>query len=96
MEKIEELAEIYKALSETNRLRILKILIDNDNKPLCVNALSMRLNITTSAVSQHLRILKQIRFVQSNKYGLYVHYEINFETVKKYKDCVKEVLGEGF
>ena len=95
MERIEELAEIYKALSETNRLRILKILVDN-NKPLCVNALSKRLNITTSAVSQHLRILKQIRLVQSNKYGLYVHYEINFETVKKYKECVKEILGEKF
>ena len=94
MEKIKELAEIFKALSDPNRLRILKLLIKHNC--LCVNALSKELNISQSAVSQHLKILRQAEVVQSSKQGFFVHYTINQNAIDRYKDMVLETFGESF
>ncbi len=44
---------------------------------LCVNALAGQLGITQSAVSQHLKILRQAGFVTSERRGYYIHYRLN-------------------
>jgi ArsR family transcriptional regulator len=62
MDEIEELAEIFKALSDPTRLRLVKLLGEHGGA-LCVNALAHRLEVTQSAVSQHLRVLRQAGLV---------------------------------
>ncbi len=47
---------LFKALSEPNRLRILKML---QRKPLCVCEITDILQLAASTVSQHLNILKK-------------------------------------
>ena len=51
---------IFKALSEKNRLRILKML---QIQPLCVCEITEILNLAPSTVSQHLSILKKEGFI---------------------------------
>ncbi|NOQ22042.1 MAG: metalloregulator ArsR/SmtB family transcription factor [Candidatus Aegiribacteria sp.] len=66
-----------KALGAENRLRIIDLLVDRES--LCVNALACHLDISQSAVSQHLRILHSSGFVTSHRDGYYTHYRLNTE-----------------
>lgn len=75
------LARIFKILSVDARVRIIQLL---NNSPMCVNALSSRLDITQGAVSQHLRILRDAGIVISEKRGYYVHYRLNSKLLEKW------------
>jgi len=65
--------KIFKALSDINRIRILKML---DRKPLCVCEITSILDISTSTVSSHLAYLKEAGFIYDNKNGKWVDYYI--------------------
>lgn len=65
---------IFKALSDTSRLRILKML---EIKPLCVCEITKVLNLATSTVSEHLSILKKEGFIYEKRDGKWVNYIIN-------------------
>ena len=101
MDEIEKLAEIFKALSDPTRLRLVKQL--NDCQPgvceggaLCVNALAHRLNVSQSAVSQHLRILRQAGLVRGARHGSFMHYSLDPDGLDKYRAALRETLGEDF
>lgn len=85
----QELARIFKALSAEARVRILQLLRD---QPLCVGALAARLDITQGAVSQHLRVLRDLNVVTAEKRGYYVHYQLNRETLAKWKEAMQDLL----
>jgi ArsR family transcriptional regulator len=65
---------LFKALSDTNRLRILKML---QTRPLCVCEITDVLGLATSTVSKHLSILRDIGFIIEEKEGKWVNYLIN-------------------
>lgn len=71
---IEDKAKFFKALSDSNRLRILKML---QTRPLCVCEITDILQLATSTVSQHLKILKESNFIIEEKDGKWVNYQIN-------------------
>jgi DNA-binding transcriptional ArsR family regulator len=95
MDEIQELAEVFKALSDPTRLRLVKLLNDHGGA-LCVNALAGRLGVTQSAVSQHLRVLRQSRLVVSDRRGPSVHYVLNRNKLSQHKVLLNETLGEDF
>ena len=65
---------IFKALSDPNRLRILKAL---QSRVLCVCEIRALLLLASSTVSQHLSILKDAGFIIEEKDGKWVNYMIN-------------------
>lgn len=65
---------IFKALSDLNRLRILKAL---QRRVLCVCEIKELLGLANSTVSQHLKILKSSGFIIEQKEGKWVNYMIN-------------------
>lgn len=69
-----ENTKIFKALSDFNRLRILKAL---QSKILCVCEIRSLLKLANSTVSQHLKILKEADFIVESKSGKWVNYLIN-------------------
>jgi ArsR family transcriptional regulator len=69
-----EIAKIYKALSDPNRLRILNLL---RQRKLCVCEITEILGLATSTVSKHLSILEKGGFIQQEKDGKWVNYYIN-------------------
>lgn len=87
-----QLARIFKALSVDTRVRIVLLLKE---RALCVNALAARLEVSPSAVSQHLRILRDADLVIPDKRGYYVHYELNSETLSRWRELVDDLLTEG-
>lgn len=69
-----ENTKLFKALSDSNRLRILKML---QTKSLCVCEITNVLNLATSTVSKHLSILRDAGFIIEEKDGKWVNYMIN-------------------
>src|SRR5690554_4887819 len=65
-EAIERASNLFKALSEPNRLTIIYLLSLGE---LSVGELTMRIEMTQSAVSHQLKILKAARLVKSKKEG---------------------------
>lgn len=100
MHEIEELAEIFKALSDPTRLRLIKLLSEcapgKCPGPLCVNALAHRVGVSQSAVSQHLRVLRQAGLVRGERRGYHVHYSLDRDRLEQYKARLRETLGEDF
>ena len=92
-EEADKLARWLKALSVGTRVRIVQIL---KGRALCVNALAQRLDVTQSAVSQHLRILREAGLVIDEKRGYYVHYRLDEETFAKWKEKINLVLDMQF
>ena len=88
-----EITKIYKALSANSRIQILKLIKD---KKLCVNAITKKLSISQSAVSQHLDVLKKAGLVKSDRYVSIIHYTINKTCLDNFKISVKKYLGKEF
>ena len=95
MNGIQELSEVFKVLSDPTRLRLVKLLSDHKGA-LCVNALARELNVTQSAVSQHLRVLRQTGFVKGERRGSSVHYSLAQDRLEQYTAQILETLGEDF
>ncbi|MEO7426427.1 MAG: metalloregulator ArsR/SmtB family transcription factor [Fibrobacteria bacterium] len=70
---MESLVQNFKALSDKNRLRILKLL---QVKSLCVCEITEILGFSTPTVSNHLSVLVEAGFLRSEKEGRWVHYHL--------------------
>jgi ArsR family transcriptional regulator, arsenate/arsenite/antimonite-responsive transcriptional repressor len=65
---------IFKALSDPNRIRIVKML---EVKDLCVCEVREVLGLSTSTVSKHLSILRDADLIVDAKDGKWVNYKLN-------------------
>lgn len=71
-------AELFRAFSDTSRVRILSALITEEMN---IGALAKAVGISESAVSHHMRGLRQMRLVQSRRDGKEVYYRITDEHI---------------
>jgi len=69
-----ELVNIFKALSDETRLRILKLL---EHGELCVCDIVAALDMVQPKVSFHLNVLKETGLLKDRKQGKWIHYSIN-------------------
>jgi len=65
------LAELFGAFSDTSRVRIISVLVKGEQN---VGALAKAVGLSQSAVSHHMRALRQMRLVQARKDGRQVFY----------------------
>ncbi len=77
-EDIGRLAEMFGILGSSTRLRLLEALAEQE---LCVCDLSAVVGVSQSAVSHHLRLLRQLRMVSFRKEGRMAYYRLNDEHV---------------
>lgn len=84
--------EIFKALGDSTRFKILKLLSSSGNN-LCVTAISKKIGISQPVISQHLKILKNAKIVNSNRIGYYIHYSINEKTILNLENQIKDLLN---
>ena len=70
---MEDIEKVFKSLASEVRLEILSLLSEH---PLCVNALASELDVSQPAVSQHLRVLENVRLIKGKKMGNMVHYSL--------------------
>lgn len=83
-----EMAELLKVLANENRLMIVCHLME---RPMTVSELHERIsNLTQSAISQHLAMLKAHKILDSNKNGLSITYSIQDKRIEKLIQALKE------
>lgn len=71
--KMHDFLKVMKALSDPNRVKIIKML---QQKMMCVCEMQAALKITQPSVSKHLRILEEAGLVTSDKDGMWVNYHL--------------------
>ena len=92
----EEQVALFGALADPTRLKLVKLLCRQcPENALCVNAKASILDVTQSAVSQHLRVLKSVGLVKAQRRGYHVHYSVSQERIEQCRELVAEALSLG-
>jgi|SRR5690554_496880 DNA-binding transcriptional ArsR family regulator len=75
-----DLAELFKVFGDSTRIRILWAL---DEEEMCVCDIAYLLNMTQSAISHQLRVLKQAKLVKNRREGKIVFYSLDDEHIRQ-------------
>lgn len=84
-EQLYNLAELFKVFGDSTRIRILFVLFEAE---VCVCDLAQALNMTQSAISHQLRILKQSKLVKNRREGKSIFYSLA-------DDHVRTIIAQG-
>ncbi|MBR6536914.1 MAG: winged helix-turn-helix transcriptional regulator [Lachnospiraceae bacterium] len=84
-EALYDLAELFKVFGDSTRIRILFVLFEAE---VCVCDLAEALQMTQSAVSHQLKILKQAKLVKNRRAGKSIFYSLA-------DDHVRAIIGQG-
>ena len=87
-----DIADFYKALSDSTRIKIISILCEHE---LCVCDISSILNMTKSAVSHQLQNLKEMNLIKGRKAGKQVYYSLADDHVREVFDISRRHVEEG-
>lgn len=79
-DKTIDLAELFKIFGDSTRIKIINILM---NEKMCVGDISHNINVSQSAVSHQLRILKDAKLVKYEKKGNMIYYYLADDHVLK-------------
>lgn len=82
-ELLYDLSDLFKVFGDTTRIKILCALFQSE---MCVCDIAALLNMTQSAISHQLRVLKQARLVKFRKEGKVVYYTLDDDHVKSIFD----------
>ena len=77
--KLFDLAEFYKVFADSTRIKILYVLFESE---MCVGGIAQLLNMTVSAISHQLRVLKNARLVKQRRDGKTVFYSLSDNHVR--------------
>lgn len=86
------LAEVFSALSDPTRVRIISALSHTE---LCVYDLAATLEMSQSAVSHQLRSLREMRLVRYRKQGRHVYYQLDDDHIHDLFDRGLEHIEHG-
>lgn len=81
-----DLAELFKIFGDSTRIRILYVLFESE---MCVCDIAALLNMTQSAISHQLRVLKQARLVKYRREGKSIFYSLA-------DGHIQTILDQGF
>ena len=87
-----QVAELFSALSDTSRVRIIAALTGGEMN---VSSLASTVGISESAVSHHMRHLRQMRLVRTRKDGRYVYYALDDDHINDLFSCGLEHVLHG-
>ncbi len=87
----EEIAAIFAALSEPNRLAILYLLVESEEE-VCVCDITASFSIGQSTISRHLKELKEAGLVTGQKRGKWVYYSPVRPKIEEVRDILDGLL----
>ncbi len=88
--KTAQTVKTLKAIGEENRMQMIRLLLRND---LCVGALARILNMSKPAVSQHLKVLREVGLIRGEKIGYWTHYRVEKELIQESSDYLHELIN---
>ena len=86
-----ELQRGLRALADATRLKIVRLLLTHD---MCVGALARSLNMSSAAISQHLRLLREAGLVKGEKRGYWTHYSVEREGLIELADEIRRLEAQ--
>lgn len=86
-----DLADLFKVFGDYSRIRIMYVLMEEE---VCVQDLADALDMTQSAVSHQLKVLKQNKLVRARRDGKSIFYSLADDHVRNILDMGKEHLEE--
>ncbi len=84
---------VFKALSDPNRLRIVKMLGERE---LCVCEIRDVLGLSTSTVSKHLTILRDAGLILDAKDGKWVNFRLNTKVQTPHLRSILSLIGKSY
>lgn len=78
-EVLYDLAELFKVFGDSTRIKIICALFEEE---MCVCDLSALLNVSQSAISHQLRVLKAARLVKFRRSGKIIYYSLDDKHIK--------------
>lgn len=85
-ENLYDLADLFKVFGDSTRIKIIYALFEAE---MCVCDIAALLDMTQSAISHQLRVLKSAELVKYRKEGKIVYYSLD-------DDHVKNIFAQGF
>ena len=95
-EEAEQIAETMRAFTASSRVRILYALL---REPQTVDRLAEQIGLEASAVSQQLRVLRQLGFITKHREGRFVRYRLHDHHVEDLLAAIRhsrEHVAEGW
>ncbi|MHB8159229.1 MAG: ArsR/SmtB family transcription factor [Thermoleophilia bacterium] len=89
---MKESAELFKILAVDKRIEIIELL---KKEAMNVNSMAEALGITSSAVSQHLRVLKSAGLVKDERKGYWIYYSLDREVLEKCRKRLNRICTCG-
>lgn len=86
-----EMADFYKALSDSTRIKILDVLYEGE---FCVCDISVLINMTKSATSHQLKYLREMNLIKSRRQGKEVYYSLADRHVKEVFEISRQHIME--
>ncbi|MBM7615088.1 ArsR/SmtB family transcription factor [Alkaliphilus hydrothermalis] len=90
---IKELVDIFKALSDENRIKIVQMLVGGE---LCACDIQEHFQLTQPTISHHMKVLMQSGLVEGEKRGKWMFYCINDLRINELKAFIDGVTKKGF
>lgn len=85
-DKLNMLSELFKTYGDVTRLKILFTLSEGES---CVSDLARALDMTSSAISHQLKLLKQARLLSSRREGKSIYYSLA-------DDHIRTIISQGW
>ncbi|MBR3462536.1 MAG: helix-turn-helix transcriptional regulator [Clostridiales bacterium] len=85
-EVLQDLGDLFKIFGDTTRIKIMYALHEDE---MCVCAIAELLNMTQSAISHQLKVLKAANLVASRREGKTIYYRLS-------DDHVKSIIAQGY
>ncbi|MGZ7117082.1 MAG: ArsR/SmtB family transcription factor, partial [Methanobacterium sp.] len=83
-----ELEELFKALSNVNRLLLIYKMTSGELEKVSVTQMAKMMGLTQPAASQHLKVLKTARILTAEKKGNYIYYTFNHSAMINHKEKI--------
>ncbi|UWG97779.1 metalloregulator ArsR/SmtB family transcription factor [Dehalobacter sp. DCM] len=93
---VEKVYLYNRALSEPQRIKIMKIICSAEENTVCVTDIARLLGISQPAVTKHLKILNDVSLIKRKRIGSNVFYTANIESIKDYKEVLEYSFIQGF
>ena len=89
--RAQEYASWFKALADPTRIRILNLLAAN-REPVCVCDIVKHFPVGQPTISHHLKILRDTRFVQSERRGTFMYYRVNRNCLAEFPGAARRIM----
>ncbi|MCB9282450.1 MAG: helix-turn-helix transcriptional regulator [Lewinellaceae bacterium] len=91
-EKLRESSELLRALAHPLRIKILEFI--DQNGSINVNKIYNTLKLEQSITSQHLRILRSVGLVRTERQGKYIHYSLDYDMITQTLGTIDQFIKD--